>query len=224
MSKVILVLGAHRSGTSAIAGMLHEGGIFMGDDLLGSGLGNPKGHFEDTFIVQVNERILTYTGYNWLNLPEEYLRFEMPLPLINRARQTIAEYSTRYDVWGNKDPRMPVTFTAWHPIFKEFDTDFKILWIHRDAESVAQSLHKRQSFIPLEVGREMQERTTLFIEKTLDTLSLDYLRFEYDDLIEDPKVVKDKVEKYCGVSLGGAEKMIETDLRHFKRGDTIGGP
>lgn len=47
VSRGLFVLGVHGSGTSAVCGVLHELGVHFGSRLIGAGLGNPRGHFED---------------------------------------------------------------------------------------------------------------------------------------------------------------------------------
>ena len=51
----LIVAGFHQSGTSAIARSLHLGGLFLGDDLLGSEPSNPYGHFEDNEVITIHQ-------------------------------------------------------------------------------------------------------------------------------------------------------------------------
>lgn len=48
----------HRSGTSFIANWLHEYGLNLGDRLLGSGIGNINGHYEDLDFFELHKEIL----------------------------------------------------------------------------------------------------------------------------------------------------------------------
>jgi hypothetical protein len=68
---MILLLGMHRSGTSALAGMLHSGGIKLGDDFIQPLPENPKGFFEDLKIQNINKQILAAIGRKWDDIPEE---------------------------------------------------------------------------------------------------------------------------------------------------------
>ena len=54
--EIIIVLGMHRSGTSLIAGVLHEMGVNMGSNLMKADEYNPKGYFEDIEIYKFNSR------------------------------------------------------------------------------------------------------------------------------------------------------------------------
>src|SRR5438067_12472105 len=53
-----LVLGSGRSGTSLVAGVLHQSGYFTGHDLLPASPTNPRGFFEDREVNAINEALL----------------------------------------------------------------------------------------------------------------------------------------------------------------------
>lgn len=61
----ILLLGMHRSGTSALAGTLHQLGIYLGSDLMKPGQYNKKGYFENNLIFRFNEQLLHKVGSSW---------------------------------------------------------------------------------------------------------------------------------------------------------------
>ncbi|MGC8755244.1 MAG: hypothetical protein ACP5QW_01800, partial [bacterium] len=56
-SKVICVLGMHRSGTSAMMGMLQNMGLDLGTNLMGPAEDNPKGFFENENVTFLNDKI-----------------------------------------------------------------------------------------------------------------------------------------------------------------------
>ena len=64
--KILIVLGMHRSGTSALAGLLSHLSIPMGDNLMTPVEGeNDKGFFEDEEIVELNDQLLSKLGMSW---------------------------------------------------------------------------------------------------------------------------------------------------------------
>ena len=64
--KAIIVLGMHRSGTSAVSGMLAELGVFMGSSLYAPQKGvNEKGFFENSLLVDLNEKLLDSQLWSW---------------------------------------------------------------------------------------------------------------------------------------------------------------
>lgn len=63
---VIIVLGMHRSGTSAITRSLKALGIDLGNNLMAeSERNNPKGFWEDVDINNLNIDLLNALGYDW---------------------------------------------------------------------------------------------------------------------------------------------------------------
>ncbi len=61
----IFVLGMHRSGTSALAGMLGALGVAMPQMLMASHPTNPKGFFESYAIMDASEHMLAAAGSSW---------------------------------------------------------------------------------------------------------------------------------------------------------------
>lgn len=56
--RLIVVLGMHRSGTSAVTKSLELMGVGLGDNLSPAGFANPKGFWEDRVCIQINGRFL----------------------------------------------------------------------------------------------------------------------------------------------------------------------
>ena len=70
--RMLFVLGVHRSGTSALAGLLRDIGLDAPKDLMPPTKDNPKGYFESTGVMAENERLLSSLGTSW--------RLDKPLP------------------------------------------------------------------------------------------------------------------------------------------------
>ncbi|MGH2482289.1 MAG: sulfotransferase family protein, partial [Ktedonobacteraceae bacterium] len=61
----IIVLGMHRSGTSAVAGMLNALGMYLGSDLMAPAADNPKGFYEHNGITNLHDELLSSLGSSW---------------------------------------------------------------------------------------------------------------------------------------------------------------
>ena len=63
----VLVLGMHRSGTSALAGAFESMGYEVGpdDDVMPADIGNPEGYFELLSVVQANDDLLAHFDGRW---------------------------------------------------------------------------------------------------------------------------------------------------------------
>ena len=60
----IILLGMHRSGTSAVAGLIHQMGAYVGDETIcmPPNEGNPKGYWERMDVYRLNDRFLHDVG------------------------------------------------------------------------------------------------------------------------------------------------------------------
>ena len=114
---IYVVLGMHRSGTSAIAGLLHTNGISMGDDehfLPRPSPENPKGFFEDVRFREINDEVLAYHDYfvaDW-GVPSDEAPYSYAAPdaILNRATDLVLKRHEEGPSWGWKDPRTCLTF------------------------------------------------------------------------------------------------------------------
>jgi hypothetical protein len=61
----LLVLGMHRSGTSALTRVLNLLGVALGDDLMPPGPDNPLGFWEHQGIVSVHEALFAELDRRW---------------------------------------------------------------------------------------------------------------------------------------------------------------
>jgi len=85
---IVVVLGMHRSGTSAITRGLQVMGVNLGNQLMPPVAGNnEKGFFEDTAVSSINSELLGAMGQDWHTLAfvhtdelldKKYADFNMP--------------------------------------------------------------------------------------------------------------------------------------------------
>lgn len=144
--RVVIVLGMHRSGTSALTGALHHLGIHVGDRLLPAMSDNPEGFWEHVDIVNLHERVLATLGTSWNDercLPSQWwLRPEMEIYRAELA-QIIQRDFEASPLWMVKDPRMCRLIPLWHTVLKRAGCKPSVIFILRDPREVAQSLARR---------------------------------------------------------------------------------
>jgi hypothetical protein len=112
----LVVLGMHRSGTSAMARVLNLCGAFLPEKVKPRKIGvNPKGFWEPEAVLELNVRVMTQLGGDWD-------RIDFPLPdtgdVVDEfdadARALLAtEYGDAPTIVV-KDPRMCVLAPLWH--------------------------------------------------------------------------------------------------------------
>jgi hypothetical protein len=64
MSRVVCIVGMHRSGTSCLAGSLEEAGLHLGN-VITSAPHNAKGNRENKRIMDLHESVLVHSGGRW---------------------------------------------------------------------------------------------------------------------------------------------------------------
>jgi hypothetical protein len=118
-STAIFVLGMHRSGTSALTGLLHRLGVALGEHLMPASEDNPRGYWENADIVAVHERLMGSLGWTWddiRSLPAGFARNE---PAREAARDLLALANRDFAgtaLWGLKDPRLCRLMPLWSPL------------------------------------------------------------------------------------------------------------
>lgn len=137
-NKVLIVAGMHRSGTSVVSQWLYKCGLHMGEDLLGPGIGNTEGHFEDTDFLSFHEEILRQQ-----QLPESGLIETYPLEISSFDKQrlkNLIEYKNYKNCeWGWKDPRTCLLLQ----VYEELIPEARYLVVIRDYQSSVSSLINR---------------------------------------------------------------------------------
>ncbi len=140
----VVVLGMHRSGTSAVTRILNLLGADLGpaDDLL-TEYDNPAGHWESKALVACNDRILAAFGRSWDFPPWlapgwEYGRAR----LVSRARagRRRSPRCTRTSPWVWKDPRTCLTLPLWRRVI---GPDAVAVIVLRDPGAVVASVRRR---------------------------------------------------------------------------------
>lgn len=150
--KNVIILGAGRSGTSAVAGMLARAGYYMGDNLWPARPMNPRGFFEDRDVNHINERLIESAWrrrYKWLprflrpRQPGEWQRWlaAAPVGMTFRERPNLRDPIRRLTAqhpFCLKDPRFCYTLPVWLPHL----TNTVFVCVFRDPASAAESIVK----------------------------------------------------------------------------------
>jgi len=137
----VLVIGAGRSGTSALAGALEALGLSVGPqaDLVPSSQQNPSGFFELRAVAELNEELLIHFGGAWdcpPALPENWFTDPGMADFIGRA-QELLKASFGQNPFVLKDPRIALLLPFWRRVL--LDRCCAVMVV-RDPTAVAWSL------------------------------------------------------------------------------------
>ena len=146
----LIVIGMHRTGTSAIAELLQGYGFHFGQDLIESNDWNPRGYFESDAVIRLNDALLTSGGAHWHRMFHDRPATES---LIKRARPEFQDVLSQ--VFGEapriaiKDPRLCRLLPIWQALLQEAGYRIGYLVVVRDPLACADSLARRDGFEPL---------------------------------------------------------------------------
>ncbi len=151
----IVVLGMHRSGTSALSGELHHQGVNFGNHFIEDIESvNKKGFYEHSELVAINESILHYFGLTWFDcfkLNEIYTSGKSLPPEI---KQRMVDFFFLDDfkessINGMKDPRLCILLPFWLDVINELEINVKFILLNREPENIILSLYKRDKMSKL---------------------------------------------------------------------------
>ncbi len=143
--KIVVILGAGRSGTSLAANVIHQLGVRMSDQLTAASEHNQKGAWEDKEILRISRDVLRHLHRNsyklsylpmqdgWLN--DEYV-FKKRTEFIQVVRSSL---EIKEGLWGFKEPVTAKLLPMWKLIFDELDLDPIYILCLRRPEQVIQS-------------------------------------------------------------------------------------
>jgi hypothetical protein len=225
---IVVVLGMHRSGTSAVTRGLAVLGVHLGDELYPPAVDNPKGFWEDSGCLALNERLLTHmgSGYDVLGFPTkltESLRTDAGLDsLLQDAAHLIRERVNQADLYGFKDPRTSRLLPFWKEVFRRADCVPAFVIAVRNPMSVAASLNVRN-------GIEATKAHLLWLEHMASALieSRGFRRIvvDYDRFMDDPRRELLRVAETLGLEVSSeravairefSEDFLDGKLRHTR--------
>jgi hypothetical protein len=149
--RALVVLGMHRSGTSALGGSVARLGVDFGDRLAPPAPDNEKGFWEHPEIVALHDKLLQELGSNWEDdspLPPGWPRRKETRTIQASLATIVARDFHKKNLFGIKDPRLSRLVPLWLPIFEKLGiTPYFVLMVRHPWE-IAESLRKRNGIPP----------------------------------------------------------------------------
>jgi hypothetical protein len=142
MSRVIIILGMHRSGTSCLTGCLQEAELFLGQ-VNEVSTDNLKGNRENRAIMNLHDDLLAANGGSW-DCPPSTVVWS---PAHEGRREALIAGYPKDRIWGFKDPRTLLTLEGW----LEALPSTRCVGTFRHPWAVASSLNRRNR-MPFDQG------------------------------------------------------------------------
>ena len=216
MKRCIFIIGMHRSGTSATAGMLHKGGLCLGKDLMEPDWINPAGYFEDAKVIAINSELYHYYKAGLWYPP---LMYDDEGQFAVTFQQFI-DYYKDVDVVAFKNPRFCATFPIWHKYFTENGIKTEIMFVMRPPEQIVQSLCRTRNMANI-VAKTIVNHHVGLIDDIEDNYFISNpiifpFNVDYQELIAMPYDIYQAIIDSYEINLDpNGYKHIDRSLKHF---------
>ena len=215
MKNCLVVLGMHRSGTSAFTGILDLLGVNLGTKMLETQPDNPKGFFENKYVVQANDCILETLNTTWddtfplaTNWMDRFDRSQLREDIRSFLRTEISEDRLS----ALKDPRLSKLLPLWLPLFSAEGVTPHFALVIRNPLEIADSLALRNGF-STEKSLILWMQYMVDAERNTRHLPRGFLKFEA--LLIDPRQSVEKVFRNAGLELPNFSEVSSEDLSQF---------
>ncbi len=216
----IIVLGMHRSGTSATAGALAALGLHLGDRLVPAATDNPHGYFENADAVSVSENLLAALDRSWddvRELPRDWVDSIAASDTATAIRARILPALREQRPWALKDPRMCRLLPLWRRLLAEQNVQTACVLVLRHPHEVAASLHARDR-MPAVQAQLLWLRHVF--ESIAGSVGLQRVVLPYASLLADPVAALLHVSDVLGIEYrhkpeaGVLDAFIDPQARH----------
>ena len=220
--RLFVVLGMHRSGTSAITRALEVFDINLGSELMPPvESANAKGYFEDIEINALNIEMLHSIGIEWYSLKsvsDKDVDFLNQEGYFLKAVDILRKKTSQFELYGIKDPRITKLLPFWGAVFEHCGFDINYVIATRNPISVAHSLYKREAF-------KYERSYLLWLTHVLSGLAHTQnnqkrLLIDYDVLLKQPKQTLKRVADFFSLTINTqslktySEDFLDSSLQH----------
>lgn len=187
--QVLLVLGMHRSGTSATAGLLAKLGARMARNPIRADTHNARGYWEPEPLVSLHNRLLAEAGSAW----NDWGRLDHDQWGATAVEELAAAFTAEFGdapLAVLKDPRICRFAPLWLAVLDRLGVAPKVVVTLRHPLEVARSLARRDG-MPEDEALLLWLRHCLEAEHATRGVLRSFLR--YDDLVTDWRAAADRL-------------------------------
>ncbi|MGH8042123.1 MAG: glycosyltransferase [Rudaea sp.] len=224
----ILVLGMHRSGTSAVTRMLNLCGADLGQHLLPAKPDNARGFWENEIFLKLHEQAMSQWNIRWHDLavfPPNWRASKTAHDFKSALTKALQQEFAKQRLWLVKDPRLSLLAPLWIDALQDRPTRLVFVIVVRHPDEVAASLAARDGFSGahsralwlqhmVECTRSTRDQPRVFVE--YDRLMMDWrneLSRIHDTLELDFPNWNAEIEKQIA-------QFIAPELRHHRVAET----
>ena len=223
LGRGVIVLGMHRSGTSAVTGAIDALGLpaCRVEDRMPAQQSNERGFYESRTLAAFDERLLNRLGGTWFVPPTLRGGWQNRRGLLETQAEAASLFRDAHPFpsWVWKDPRACVLMPFWDLVL---GPDVPRIVVVRNPLEIAASLKSRNQ-LPMELGLALSERHLR--TSIRDSAMRPVLVTAYDELFDDLPTWCSRISDFLrsnGVAMPGslgidkAKTFLADELRHFR--------
>lgn len=211
----VVVLGMHRSGTSALAGVLARLGCDLPEEIMPANEFNPKGFYESLKAYNLNDAILAAGGSSWddwQSFNPAWVSSPLSAEFRERGGKVLEEEYGDSSLFLLKDPRICRLLPFWQQLFEAQQIQPTYVLTHRNPLEVARSLQKREGW-PMAAGLLLWLRHVL--EAETGTRGMQRCFTSYDRLLTDWTGVMETILARTGLALPHSCASVADEVEGF---------
>ena len=206
----------HRSGTSALAGMLDELGVYGGKDMMDASYDNPKGFFENAPIVEFNKSLLLKNNTSWFSVEQSVIIWDSTDT--DKVIKIVASQYESHSPIYIKDPRCSLLLDFWTKVLEGLGYEICHIFCGRKPERIIDSLAKRNNFSRQKSIALTQKYWTSAFSQLIEKR---FFPISYESLVSDPESVIANIESYFSIEL--AKGIVKTQSINSTQGAHVSG-
>lgn len=213
--RALLVLGMHRSGTSALTRMLSLLGCALPRTLMPAHESNAAGHWESAAIADLNDQILAAAGStwdDWLPVNPDFTTSSEGQRWLDAATTCLNEEFGDQPLFVLKDPRICRLVPFWREVLHRQSIEPLAVLPLRNPYEVAKSLAARNG-INEEEGLLLWLRHALDAEATTRDIRRAFVT--YDQVLEDWSAQVDRIAETLGLTWPRLSGLTSVEIESF---------
>ena len=222
-NKGILIVGMHKSGTSAMAGALYHCDVAFGQYVSVGGAPNKNSYtlFENSIFIKLNNNILASmkcTAFDLRVFPTLKKIIEDDKSNYVKILQRWFQYESfhKKEVFCIKDPRTSLTLPYYIKALKKMNTEPLVIFMSRPCEEVVKSTENKIFGEVKELCQCYKQR----ISETLNEFQPKSVLIDFQEFIDDPIKILERIEKHFELDLNLSENkekvlgFVDKDRKH----------
>jgi hypothetical protein len=211
----LIVLGMHRSGTSALTGMLGLAGATLPAHLMPATEANARGFFESQRFFELHEELLAELGTSWQDVsppPPGFMASPQAEAWVARLADAVEDEFGDASLFVLKDPRICRFVPLWERVLTRVNARPAYFLVLRNPLDVAASLQYQHH---IEEGAGLLMWLDHVLRSERDSRGQRRVVISYESLLNDWRRVLRRAEQQTGVVFPQRSRRSEAQIDRF---------